>query len=118
MNALKNKVQLMGYLGNDPEVKTMENGRKMARFAVATNEGYKNSKGEWVENTQWHNLTAWGSVAENVEKNLFKGIEVLIDGKLVNGNYLDKEGNKKYFTEVHVNDFLLVGKRSPVLASE
>lgn len=118
MNALKNKVQLMGNLGNDPEVKKMENGRKMARFSVATNESYKNAKGEWVENTQWHNLTAWGSVAENVEKNLFKGTEVLIEGKLVNGNYLDKEGNKKYYTDVHVNDFLLVGKKTPVAASE
>ena len=118
MNTLKNKVQLMGHLGNDPEFKTMENGRKMARFSVATNEGYKNAKGEWVENTQWHNLTAWGSVAENVEKNLFKGTEVLIDGKLMNGNYLDKEGNKKYYTEVQVNDFLLVGKKSAVPASE
>lgn len=118
MNTLKNKVQLMGHLGNDPEVKTMENGRKMARFSIATNEGYKNSKGEWVENTQWHNLTAWGATAENVEKNLFKGTEVLIEGKLVNGNYLDKEGNKKYFTDVHVNDFLLIGKKNPVLATE
>lgn len=108
----------MGHLGNDPEVKTMENGRKMARFSIATNEGYKNSKGEWVENTQWHNLTAWGATAENVEKNLFKGTEVLIEGKLVNGNYLDKEGNKKYFTDVHVNDFLLIGKKNPVLATE
>ncbi len=118
MNALKNKVQLIGNLGNDPEIKTMENGRKMARFSIATNEGYKNSKDEWVDNTQWHNLTAWGPVAENIEKNLFKGTEVFIDGKLVNGHYLDKEGNKKYFTEVQVNDFLLVGKRSPVMASE
>ena len=104
----------MGHLGNDPEVKTTENGRKMARFSIATNEGYKNGKGEWVENTQWHNLIAWGTAAENAENQLVKGTEVVIDGKLVSGNYQDKEGNKKYFTEVQVNDFLLVGKKPAV----
>lgn len=118
MNALRNKVQLMGKLGNDPEIKALENGRKLARFSIATNEAYKNAGGEWVENTQWHMVTAWGAVAEQVERNLFKGTEVLIDGKLVNGNYLDKEGKKKYYTEVQVNDFLLVGKRNPVMATE
>ena len=117
MNTLKNKVQLIGNLGNDPEIKTMENGRKMARFSVATNESYKNSNGEKVTDTQWHNLVAWGSTAELVEKLLSKGTEVVIDGKLVSGNYLDKEGNKRYYTEVHVNEFLLVGTKAPVAAS-
>ncbi|MEO6683555.1 MAG: single-stranded DNA-binding protein [Ginsengibacter sp.] len=114
MNTFKNSVQLLGNLGNAPEIKSTETGKKFARFSIATNEGYKNAKGEWVENTQWHNLIAWGPVAENVEKYLSKGTEVLIDGKLVTGNYQDKEGNKKYFTDVQVNEFLIVAKKATV----
>ena len=110
MNALKNKVQLIGNLGKTPEIRNTESGKKLARFSVATNETYRNAKGEKVTETQWHNLIAWGKVAEHVEKYLEKGSEVVIDGKLVNGNYLDKEGNKKYYTEILVNEFLLVAK--------
>lgn len=111
MNTLKNKVQLIGNLGNAPEIRKTESGKTLARFSVATNEIYRNDKGEKITDTQWHNLVAWGKVAENVEKYLNKGTEVVIDGKLVSGNYLDKEGNKKYFTEVHINEFLLVGSK-------
>jgi single-strand DNA-binding protein len=109
MNRLKNKVQLIGNLGNAPEMRNMENGKKMARFSVATNESYQNAKGEKVTETQWHRLIAWGKVAEIAEKYLAKGTEVAIEGKLVNGNYLDKEGNKKYFTEVEVHELLMLG---------
>ena len=111
MSALKNRVQLIGNLGNAPDVRTMENGKKMARFSMATNEVYKNAKGEKVTETQWHNLIAWGKVAEVVEKLLSKGTEVAIEGKLVNNNYTDKEGNKKYATDVHVNELLLIGSK-------
>ena len=109
MYALKNKVQLIGNLGNAPEVKTLESGKKMARFSVATNENYRNAKGEKVTETQWHNLVAWGKVAEIVEKFLTKGKEVAIEGKLINRSYNDKEGNKKYITEIQVNELLLLG---------
>ncbi|HNR17486.1 MAG TPA: single-stranded DNA-binding protein [Chitinophagaceae bacterium] len=112
MYALKNKVQLIGNLGNAPEVKTLESGKKMARFSVATNENYRNAKGEKVTETQWHNLVAWGKVAEIVEKFLTKGKEVAIEGKLVNRSYNDKEGNKKYVTEIQVNELLLLGVKS------
>ena len=109
MYALKNKVQLIGNLGNAPEVKTLESGKKMARFSVATSENYRNAKGEKVTDTQWHNIIAWGPVADIAEKFLVKGTEVCIEGKLVNRNYMDKEGNKKYITEIQVNELLMLG---------
>ncbi len=112
MYALKNKVQLIGHLGNQPEVRNTESGKKLARFSVATNEVYRNTKGEKVTETQWHNLVAWGKVAEIAEKFLTKGSEVAIEGKLINRNYTDKEGIKKYITEVQVNEVLLLGDKS------
>ena len=110
MYALKNKVQLIGNLGNAPEVRNTETGKKFVRFSVATNEQYKNAKGERVTETQWHNLIAWGKVADIAEKFLMKGTEVAIEGKLVNRNYMDKEGNKKYITEIQVTELLMLGK--------
>ena len=112
MYALKNKVQLIGNLGNAPEVKTLESGKKMARFSVATSESYRNAKGEKVTDTQWHSLVAWGKVAEIVEKFLTKGKEVAIEGKLINRSYNDKEGNKKYITEIQVNELLMLGAKA------
>jgi single-strand DNA-binding protein len=112
MYALKNKVQLIGNLGNAPEVKTLESGKKMARFSVATHESYRNAKGEKVTETLWHNLVAWGKIAEIAEKFLTKGKEIAIEGKLINRSYNDKEGNKKYVTEVQVNELLLLGAKT------
>ena len=112
MYALKNKVQLICNLGNAPEVKTLESGKKMARFSVATNENYRNAKGEKVTETQWHSLVAWGKVAEIVEKFLTKGKEVAIEGKLINRSYNDKDGNKKYITEIQVNELLMLGVKA------
>ena len=112
MYALKNKVQLIGNLGNNPEVKTLESGKKMAKFSVATNETYRNAKGEKIVETQWHNLIAWGKVAEIAEKFLQKGSEVALEGKLISRSYNDKDGNKKYVTEVQVNELLLLGKEA------
>lgn len=111
MYALKNKVQLIGNLGNAPEVKTLDGGKKMARFSIATNESYRNAKGEKITETQWHNMIAWGKVAEIAEKYLTKGKEVVVEGKLVNRNYTDKDGNKKYITEVQVNELLMLGEK-------
>ena len=108
MYALKNKVQLIGNLGNAPEIKSIESGKKMARFSIATNENYRNAKGEKVTETTWHNLVAWGKVAELAEKFLQKGTEVMIEGKLINRSYTDKDGIKKYISEVQVNELLLL----------
>ncbi len=116
MYALKNKVQLIGNLGNNPEIRTIDGGKKMARFSVATNETYRSAKGEKVTETQWHNLIAWGKVAEIAEQFLNKGSEVAIEGKLVNRNYTDKEGIKRYVTEIQVNEILLLGDKKPIKA--
>ena len=94
MNSLRNKVQLIGNLGNDPEIVLLENGSKLAKFSIATNESYKNAEGEKVTDTQWHNIVAWGKTAEIVENYLIKGKEVAIEGKLVSRSYETKEGEK------------------------
>jgi single-strand DNA-binding protein len=114
MNALRNKVQLIGNLGNAPEVKKTESGKKLVKFSVATNEVYHNAKGEKVKETQWHNLIAWGKLADIVEKYLNKGSEVAVEGKLITRNYNDKEGNKKYVTEIQVNELLMLGGKESV----
>ena len=107
MNALKNRVQLIGHLGNDPEIKTFDNNKTMAKFSIATNEVYKNSNGEKITETQWHNVIAWNGTAKIVEKLLKKGNEVALEGKLTNRSWEDKDGNKKYMTEVVANEILL-----------
>ncbi len=112
MYALKNKVQLIGNLGNAPEIKTTESGKKLARFSMATNESYRNAKGEKITETQWHNLVAWGKVADIAEKFLIKGSEIAIEGKLMNRSYTDKAGVKKYITEVQVAEVLLLGEKA------
>ena len=112
MNALQNKVQLIGNLGNNPDVRNTESGKKMARVSIATNESYRNAKGETVKETQWHNAIAWGKNAEVIEKYLTKGSQVAVEGKLVTRNYVDKDGIKRYTTEVQVNDILLLGSKN------
>lgn len=111
MNAVKNKVQLIGNLGNNPEVITLESGKKLAKFSIATNETYKNASGEKVTDTQWHNVVAWGKTAEIVENYLAKGSEVLIEGKLTSRSYENKEGEKRYVTEVVCNELLMLGSK-------
>lgn len=110
MNALRNKVQLIGNLGNDPEINNFESGKKIAKMTIATNETYKNEKGEKVTDTQWHHVVAWGKTAELIEKYLSKGNEVAIEGKLTHRSYQDKNGEKKYITEVVANELLMLGK--------
>jgi single-strand DNA-binding protein len=98
MNALRNKVQLIGHLGQDPEIVNLDSGTKLAKFSIATNESYRNAKGEKVEDTQWHNVVAWGKTAEIVENYLAKGKEVAVEGKLIHRSYETKEGEKRYIT--------------------
>ncbi|RYJ38060.1 Single-stranded DNA-binding protein [Flavobacterium anhuiense] len=107
---MKNRVQLIGNVGNDPEVKTLENGRKLAHITIATKDYYKNDKGEKVEQTEWHRITAWGKTAEIIEKFVVKGKEVAVEGKLTHRSYDDKNGEKRYITEVVVNEILLLSK--------
>ena len=110
MNAMKNRVQLIGHVGQEPEVKTFDGGKKVANITIATNDYYTNDKGEKVENTEWHKVVAWGKTAEIIEKYVTKGKEIAIDGKLTHRSYDDKDGTKRYVTEVVVNDLLLFGK--------
>lgn len=109
MSTLRNKVTLIGNVGQEPEIRDLESGKKVAKISLATNESYKNGKGEKITDTQWHNLVAWGKTAEIIEKYVTKGKEIAIEGKLTSRSYEDKEGNKRYVTEVVVSEILLLG---------
>jgi single-strand DNA-binding protein len=107
MKNLRNSVQLIGWLGKDPEVKDF-NDRKKASFSIATTDSYKNQKGEKVEDTQWHNVVIWGKLAGIAEKYLKKGAEVAVEGKLVHRVY-EANGEKRYITEININDMVMLG---------
>ena len=110
MKSLRNTVQLIGRLGKDPEVKEFSKSKK-ASFTLATTDVYKNQKGAKVEDTQWHNIVIWGALAGVAEKYLKKGMEVCVEGKLVHRNYETDKGEKKYITEINVNDLVMFGKQ-------
>ena len=107
MNLLSNKVQLIGNLGADPEVKELENGNKVAKFFMATKEFHKDKEGNSTSDTCWHSLVAWGDKAKYVEKYLKKGIQIAVEGRLTNRTYEGKDGVKKYFTEIVVRDLVM-----------
>ena len=110
MNAMKNTVQLIGNVGNDPEIKSFDGGKKVATITIATNDSYKNDKGEKVEQTEWHKVVAWGKTADIIEKYVTKGLQIAVEGKLTHRSYDDKNGEKRYITEVVANEVLLLGK--------
>lgn len=110
MNNLRNKVQLIGNAGMEPEIKDV-NGSKLAKLSIATNETYTNKSGERVTDTQWHNIVAWGKTAELIERFVTKGKEIAIEGKLNTRSYEDQDGKKRYVTEIIMNDFLLLGAK-------
>ncbi len=111
MNTLKNNVQLVGNLGMNPEVKRLENGKKVAKVSMATHESYRNAKGEKITKTQWHNLVAWGKTASIIEKYLKKGSEITVTGKLVSRNYIDNDNVKRNLTEIKVSELLIAGNK-------
>lgn len=111
MKTLINSVRLMGRLGQDPDVKVFDSNRKLARISLATNEVYKNEKGEKTTDTQWHNLVLWGNQAEIAEKYLKKGKEIAIEGRLSTRNFTDKEGQKHFVTEVVVGELVMITKK-------
>ncbi len=112
MNTLRNKVQLIGNLGQAPEIISFENGKKMARISIATNESYKNAAGEKVEDTQWHAAIAWGKQASTLEKYVMKGQEIAIEGKLINRSYESKTGEKRTKTEIQISEIVLIGRNA------
>lgn len=111
MTSLKNSVQLIGRLGNDPQIKNFDSGKKMAAFSLATNETYYNNQGEKVEDTQWHNIVVWGKKAEVVENYLAKGSHIAMEGKLVNRSF-EKDGEKRFITEINLNELYMIDKKS------
>ena len=112
MSNLSNKVQLIGNVGNDPEMTVLKSGKKVVRFSLVTNAYYKNAKGEKVQNTDWHNIVAWNKTAEIIEKYAAKGKELAIEGKLTSRSYETKEGEKRHVTEVIVSEVLLLGAKT------
>ena len=108
MQHLNNRVQLIGYLGKDVDFKTVGDGLGLARVSLATNDIKKKGDGEVEKNTQWHNITGWGKTAELMQNLFKKGKKVAVQGKLVHRSYDDKDGNKRYVSEVIVNEFMLL----------
>jgi len=108
MNSLKNRVTLIGNLGQDPEIKTTETGKKVTHFTLATNDGYKNTDGQKISETTWHNIVAWNGLADIAGKYLKKGKEVVVEGRIVYRTYEDKKGVTKNITEIVLNDLILL----------
>jgi single-strand DNA-binding protein len=106
-----NKVILVGNLGKDPEVRHLEGGAAVANFSLATSESYKDKNGQRVEQTEWHNIVVWRGLAEVAEKYLKKGMTIYLEGKLRTRSYDDKDGHKKYITEVVGDTFTMLGKK-------
>ena len=102
----------MGNVGQEPTITNLESGKKVARFSIATNEHYKNNKGEKVQSTDWHTVVAWGKTAEIIENYVGKGKEIAIRGKLRTRTYTTDDGNQRYVTEVEANEILLLGNKS------
>lgn len=112
MSTLRNQVQLIGNVGQDPTLTTLESGKKVVRFSLATNEFYKNTKGEKTQDTQWHTIVAWGKTANLIENYAPKGKELALTGKLKSRSYTDRAGLKRYVTEVEASEIVLLGSKS------
>lgn len=106
MSTIKNKVMLIGHVGMDPQLVEFGENKKLVKFSLATNEGYRNNKGEWENETTWHNIVAWGKLAETLSAKLKKGTELALEGKIKSRFFEDKNGTKRYFTEIQMSDFL------------
>ncbi len=113
MSTLRNKVSLIGRLGQKPSIQKVGNDYSLTKFSIATKEDFKDKNGKWVENTQWHNVYAWGKTAERIVNLLDKGQELMIEGKLVNKSY-EKGGEKRYTTDIEITDFLLLTPKNNV----
>jgi len=109
MNTLRNSARLYGNVGKEPEVRTFENGNKVANFTLATTDRKKDAKGNWAEETTWHNIVVYGKQVDIVEKYVNKGDKLSVEGKISNRSYDSKDGTKKYISEIIVTDFLLAG---------
>ena len=111
MKNLRNQVQLMGHLGTEPELKEFESGTQKVNFTMATNESYKNKEGEFVNETQWHKISAWNGTAKYAQKYLSKGMEIMLQGKITYNSYEDKNGIKRYVTEIVADQIMMISKK-------
>lgn len=108
MSTLRNKVQLIGHLGNDPVIKTTSTGTIYSILRLATNDLFKNKAGEWVEEVQWHNLVVWGNQNTTIEKKCKRGTKLMVEGKLTYRHYENADGLKQHVTEIKVDSFLIL----------
>ena len=106
-----NKAILIGNVGKDPEVRHLEGGASVARFTLATSETYRNKAGEQVKNTEWHNIVAWRQLADLAEKYIRKGNQIYVEGKITNRQYDDKDGAKRYISEIVADNIRFLGKK-------
>jgi single-strand DNA-binding protein len=113
MNTLRNNVKLIGRLGQDPEIRNLENDNKVATFSLATGDSYTDKEGNKKDSTEWHNIVAWGNLATICEKYLTKGKEIAIDGRIAYRNWEDKNGTKHITTEIVANEILMLGDKTP-----
>ncbi len=118
MSTLKNQVQLIGNVGQNPTTMSLEDGKKVARFSMATNEYHKNAGGEKEARTNWHTVVAWGKTAEFIGKYITKGKQIAISGKLVTRSYTSDDGTQHYVTEVQVREVLLLGSKDPNIINQ
>ncbi|MEI2275370.1 single-stranded DNA-binding protein [Sphingobacterium sp. ML3W] len=124
MSTLRNKVQLIGHLGNDPIIRTTSTGTNYSVLRLATNDLFKNKAGEWVEEVQWHTLVVWGKQNNTIEKKCSRGTKLMVEGKLTYRNYENADGAKRYLTEIKVDSFLILSDQTcsnediPVLQEE
>lgn len=107
-----NKVILVGHVGRDPEIRHLDNNLTVARFSLATSETYKNKNGEKITNTDWHNIVVWRGLADVAERFVKKGSLICVEGKIRNRSWDDKDGNKRYTTEIDCDNFQLLGRRA------
>jgi len=111
MRSIRNTVHLIGNVGMNPEVRVLNNGKKMARIRLATTERYRNSEGKLMRETQWHTIIAWGNLATIIERYLNKGREIAVDGRIIYRSYEDRNGNMRYITEIIANDIVLLNSK-------
>jgi len=114
MTSLNNRIQLIGYIGVEPVMRSSINKTRYCNLSLATHDSYRNSADEWVEETQWHNLVIWGNLTTSIEKNCKKGSHVIVEGKLTYRSYEDLDSSKKYITEIKVDKMIILDKKTAV----
>jgi single-strand DNA-binding protein len=118
MNSLRNRVNLIGNLGQDPETKKLESGKKVTHFTLATSDDFKNSEGQKIKETTWHNIVAWNGLADVAGNYLKKGSQVAVEGRIVYRSYEDKTGATRYITEIVINDLLMLKSQKEQVKQE